>query len=382
MRNPPLILAVDDMQENLEILSDRLKSHGYVVETAKDGEEGLRRVQELKPDLVLLDIMMPKLDGTVVVHKLKEDPALRTIPVILVTARSDTRDIVDGLEAGGDDYLTKPFDHAALLARVRSMLRQKALHDTVQDQARQLADWNTALETRVAQQVEQIERISRLRRLLPPQVADLVVSSADPDTLLSSHRQEVTIVFCDLRGFTAFAERAQPEEVMDVLAAYHAALGELVLAYEGTLERFLGDGLVVLFNDPMPCPDHPERAVRMALEMQARVSELSESWRKSGHQLGFGIGIAQGEATLGRIGFDRRLDYAAIGHVPNLASRLCSQAKSGQVLVSETTFQSVHNTVDGGHIGDLQLKGFGDLVPAYLVTRWRGSETAAVLASR
>ena len=159
-------------------------------------------------------------------------------------------------------------------------------------------------------------------------------------------------------------------------------MGRVLLRAAIYLERFLGDGLVVLFNDPMPCPDHPERAVRMALEMQARVSELTESWRKSGHQLGFGIGIAQGEATLGRIGFDRRLDYAAIGHVPNLASRLCSHAKSGQVLVSETTFQAIRNTVDGGHFGDLQLKSLEDLVPAYLVTRWRGSETAAVLASR
>jgi adenylate cyclase len=164
---------------------------------------------------------------------------------------------------------------------------------------------------------------------------------------------------------------------MAVLAAYHAALGKLVLTYEGTLERFLGDGLVVLFNDPMPCPDHPERAVRMALEMQARVSELTESWRKSGHQLGFGIGIAQGEATLGRIGFDRRLDYAAIGRVPNLASRLCSKAKSGQVLVSERAFHSVRDNVDGGHLGDLQLKGLRDPVPAYLVTRWLGPDAAA-----
>jgi class 3 adenylate cyclase len=377
VRDPPLILVVDDMPENIEILSLRLEANGYHVESAGDGEEGLRRAREIKPDLILLDIMMPKLDGISFVRELKKDPDLRTIPVILVTAKSDTRDIVLGLEAGGDDYLTKPFDHAALLARVRSMLRQKTLHDTVQDQARQLAEWNTALQSRVAEQVEQIERIGRLRRLLPPQVADLVVSSANHETLLDSHRQEISVVFCDLRGFTAFAERAQPDEVMAVLGAYHETLGELVFAYEGTLERFLGDGLVVLFNDPIPCPNHPERAVRMALDMQARVSELTEKWRKSGHELGFGIGIAQGEATLGRIGFDRRLDYAAIGRVPNLASRLCSTAGAGQVLVSERTFQSVRTKVVGGHLGDLQLKGFGELVPAYLVTGWRGSDPAA-----
>ncbi len=371
MRDPPLILAVDDTPENLEILSVRLEANGYRVETAEDGEEGLRCARVLEPDLILLDIMMPKMDGFAVVRELKQDPALCTIPVILVTARSDTRDIIQGLEAGGDDYLTKPFDHAALVARVRSMLRQKALHDTVLDQARQLAEWNTALEARVAEQVDQLDRIGRLRRLLPPQVADLVVSSADHESLLDSHRREVTVVFCDLRGFTAFAEQTDPEEVMAVLAAYHAALGNLVLSYEGTLERFLGDGLVVLFNDPMPCPDHPKRAVRMALEMQARVGELTEIWRQSGHQLGFGIGIAQGEATLGRIGFDRRLDYAAIGRIPNLASRLCSEAKSGQVLLSERAFLSVSSSVDGGHLCDLQLKGITNLVPAYLVNSWR-----------
>jgi adenylate cyclase len=371
LREPPLILAVDDTPENLEILSVRLEANGYEVQTAEDGEEGLARARALEPDLILLDIMMPKLDGIAVVRALKQDPKLKAIPVILVTAKSDTRDIVEGLDAGGDDYLTKPFEHAALLARVRSMLRQKALHDTVQDQARELAEWNTALEGRVAEQVDQIERIGRLRRFLPPQVADLVVSAADPETLLGSHRREVTVAFCDLRGFTAFAEKAEPEEVMAVLADYHAALGELILAHEGTLERFLGDGLLVLFNDPLPCPDHPERAVRMALEMQARVAELAQGWRRSGHQLGFGIGIAQGEATLGRIGFDRRLDYAAIGRIPNLASRLCSEAKAGQVLVSERVFRSVEPKVEAAHAGQLALKGLAEPVPAYEVRGWR-----------
>lgn len=378
MRETPLILAVDDTPENLEILCVRLEANGYEVATAADGEEGLARARALEPDLILLDIMMPKLDGISVVRELKADARLRSIPVILVTAKADTRDVVQGLDAGGDDYLTKPFEHAALLARVRSMLRQKALHDTVQDQARQLAEWNTALEERVAEQVDQIERIGRLRRFLPPQVADLVVSSGDQGMLLDSHRQEVTVVFCDLRGFTAFAEKASAEAVMAVLAEYHAALGELILAYEGTLERFLGDGLLVLFNDPLPCPDHPERAVRMALDMQARVAVLVEGWRAAGHQLGFGIGIAKGEATLGRIGFDRRLDYAAIGRIPNLASRLCSEAKAGQVLVSEPVFRSVERRVEAGHLGDLALKGFQGPVPVYEIRAW--SELAAAPA--
>ena len=285
MRDTPLILAVDDTPENLEILQVRLEANGYEVATAADGEEGLERARALEPDLILLDIMMPKLDGIAVVRLLKGEPRLKTIPVILVTAKADTRDVVQGLDAGADDYLTKPFEHAALLARVRSGLRQKALHDTVQEQARELAEWNTALERRVAEQVGEIERIGRLRRFLPPQVADIVVSSADPEAMLGSHRQEVTVVFCDLRGFTAFSEKAEPDAVMAVLSEYHAALGELILAYEGTLERFLGDGVLVLFNDPIPCPDHPGCAVRMALDMQARVRTLAEGWARAGHEL-------------------------------------------------------------------------------------------------
>lgn len=377
LRDPPRILAVDDTPENLEILQLRLASQGYEVVTAVDGEEGLERARELTPDLILLDIMMPKLDGIAVVRELKRDEALRFIPVILVTAKADTRDVIEGLDAGGDDYLTKPFEHSALLARVRSMLRQKALTDTVQAQAatlaaqtRELADFNAELEARVAAQVGEIERIGRLRRFLPPQVVDLVVASGESDALLDSHRRDVSVVFCDLRGFTAFAETAEPEEVMAVLREYHAALGELILRYEATLERFVGDGLLVLFNDPMPCPDHPQRAVRMALDMRDRIGGLADVWRRSGHHLGFGIGIAQGYATLGRIGFDERLDYAVIGTIPNLASRLCGEAKAGQVLVSQRLFGSVERDVEAADVGEFQLKGFQKPVRAYEVVRW------------
>ena len=236
MHDPPRILAVDDTPENLEILRMRLEANGYEVVTAADGEEGLAKARELEPDLILLDIMMPKLDGISVVRLLKQDISLQAIPVILVTAKADTRDVVEGLDAGGDDYLTKPFEHQALLARVRSMLRQKALHDTVasqtqllQDQAAQLSDWNRSLEQTLAEQVIEIERMGRLRRFLPEQVADLILAAGNGDTLLQSHRREVTVVFCDLRGFTAFAETAEPEEVMAVLSEYHACLGEQII---------------------------------------------------------------------------------------------------------------------------------------------------------
>ena len=213
MRDPPLILAVDDVPDNLEIVRLRLESQGYRVATAADGVEALERMREFEPDLVLLDVMMPRLDGIEVVRTMRADPALHATPVILVTAKSDTRDVIEGLDAGGDDYLTKPFEHAALLARVRSMLRQKRLHDQVEQQAKALEKWNQTLTERVAAQVGEIARMSRLRRFLLPQVVDVVLSAGE-DTVLATHRREATLVFCDLRGFTAFAETAEPEEVM------------------------------------------------------------------------------------------------------------------------------------------------------------------------
>jgi adenylate cyclase len=379
LHDPPLILAVDDTPENLEILLMRLEANGYEVATAADGEEGLEKARSLKPDLILLDIMMPKLDGISVVRMLKDDPSLRSIPVILVTAKADTRDVVEGLNAGGDDYLTKPFDHRALVARVRSMLRQKALHDTVEDQARRLADqaaklavWNRSLEQTVAEQVAEIERMTRLRRFLPAQVADLIVAAGKSDALLQSHRREVTVVFCDLRGFTAFAETAEPEEVMTVLGEYHSCLGDLIVRQGGTLERFVGDGLLVVFNDPLSCADHTEKAVCMAARMRDAIDEHAEQWRKRGYLLGFGIGIARGHATIGQIGFDQRSDYAVIGTVPNHAARLCERAKPRQILVSQRVFCAVEQLVESVPVGELSLKGFHRPMPAYEIVRWLG----------
>jgi adenylate cyclase len=365
MRDAPLILAVDDTPQNLSLLTRRLQSQGYMVATAADGEEALTRVAELVPDLVLLDVMMPKLDGIETVRRLKADAAYRHIPVILVTAKSDPRDVVEGLDAGGDDYLTKPIDHAALLARVRSMLRIKMLHDTVQDQARELAEWNRLLEQRVAEQVEQIARMGRLRRFLPPQVADLVVAGRGGMDPLESHRRDVTVVFGDLRGFTSFAETAEPEEVIAVLREYHAAVGDIVMQYEGTLERFVGDGVLVLFNDPLPQRDHTERAVRMSLKMRECIQILAEGWRKRGHDLGFGVSVARGHATLGSVGFEHRLEYSVIGTVPNLACRLCSEARPGQILLTQRVFACLRDTIEAVLIGDLQLKGFQKPVPAF-----------------
>jgi class 3 adenylate cyclase len=295
---------------------------------------------------------------------LRSDPSVGFVPIILVTARADSKDVVAGLEAGADEYLTKPVDQQALIARVRSMLRVKELHDRTKQQAAELAAWNDALERRVAEQVIQIERASRLKRFLSPQVADLVLASATMEAL-QSHRREITVVFCDLRGFTGFAEIAEPEEVMAILREYHATLGALIHQFEGTLERFVGDGVLVLFNDPIPCPDPCLRAARMAAAMRARLAELAVRWRASGHSLGFGVGIAHGYATLGTIGFEGRSDYSAIGTVVNLAARLCAEADDGQILVDRKVRAALGDTASLEPAGDLTLKGLHRAVPAF-----------------
>jgi adenylate cyclase len=368
MHDPPRILVVDDNEANLDIAKMRLESQGYEVITAEDGEAALVRVAEMAPDLLLLDIMMPKLDGIEVTRRLKADPSLPFIPVILLTAKADSKDVVAGLDAGGDDYLIKPFDHAALVARVRSMLRIKALHDQVQEQATELDAWNKKLEERVAAQIREIERIGRLKRFLAPQIAEMIISSGD-ESILESHRRDIVVLFCDMRGFTAFAETAEPEDVMAVLREYHAALGPLTHRHEGTLDRFAGDGLMVLFNDPVPCPDPAVRAVRLAVAMREAVAALSLGWARRGHRIGFGVGIAQGYATIGRIGFEGRSDYSAIGTVANLAARLCSEAQDGQILISERVAAAVEDIAALEPIGEVQLKGLARPVAARNVHR-------------
>jgi adenylate cyclase len=357
MRTPPRILVVDDNPSNVDILRARLATHGYEILTAADGEEALVAVREHQPDLILLDVMMPKLDGIEVCRRIRADASLPFIPIVLVTAKSDPKDVVMALEAGGDEYLTKPVDQTALVARVKSMLRIKALQDTVQE-------WNRTLEQRVAEQLAQLERLGRLKRFFSPQLAELILAGGAEDPL-KSHRREITVVFLDLRGFTAFAETSEPEEIMSVLREYHAEMGQMILAHEGTLERFAGDGMMVFFNDPVPVPDPAARAVRMIVAMRGRLAELTVKWRKRGFELDFGAGIAQGYATIGAVGFEGRWDYGAIGTVTNLAARLCGEAKPGQVLIAQRVLASVEELVEVESVGELQLKGLLKSVPAY-----------------
>jgi adenylate cyclase len=366
MHNPPRILIVDDNETNRDILVTRLATHGYELTQAADGEEALAAAKEQLPDLILLDIMMPKLDGVEVCRRLKGDPNLPFMPIILVTAKADSKDVVTGLEAGADEYLTKPIDQLALVARVKSVLRLKELHDKVRAQADDLASWNRTLEQRVEQQLSEIERVSRLKRFLSPQVTELILSSGD-DKVLESHRRAITVLFCDLRGFTAFSETAEPEEVMSVLREYHAVLGTLVHKYQGTLERFAGDAILVLFNDPLPLPDPSGQAVQMAVDMREQVAKVLVKWRKLGHDLGFGVGIAHGYATLGRIGFEGRFDYGAVGSVVNLAARLCSDAKDGQILIDSKVQAAIEASAATEDAGELTLKGFHRPIRAFNV---------------
>jgi len=364
VRTPPRVLIADDNAANVRIMRTRLAADGYEVVTAGDGEQALAVAHEAEPDLILLDIMMPKVDGIEVCRRLKARPNPSFVPIILVTAMTDAKDIVAGLEAGADEYLTKPVDHAALAARVRSMLRIKALHDTVAEQADEIARWNATLEKRVAEQVAELERMGRLKRFFSPQLADAIVSGGAEDPL-RPHRREITVVFLDLRGFTAFAEMSEPEEVSEVLEAYHAEVGHVIVAHEGTLERFTGDGMMVFFNDPVQVANPEERALRMADAMRERIRVLRAEWRRRGWDLDLGMGIAKGYATIGAIGFEGRRDYAAIGSVTNLAFRLCTEASPGQILISQRIYAAVPDLVDAKEVGPLHLKGFHRPVVAY-----------------
>ncbi len=364
------LLVVDDMPMNVKMLADVLTFKGYRVVTAAGGNEGLAKVVSEKPDLVLLDVMMPDLDGYAVCRAIRAKPETAILPVVMITALDPATERVKGLEAGADDFLSKPINQPELLARVRSLLRIKEFHDQIQAQARELAEWNRTLEQRVAEGVREIEQMGRLKRFLSPQIADLIVSGTlgrSADDPLKSHRREITVVFLDLRGFTAFTETADPEEVMGVLQEYHHEMGRVIMAHNGTIEHFAGDGIMIFFNDPVVIENPAAQAVHMAIRMQADFARLAQIWKKRGYDLDLGIGIAQGYATLGTIGFEGRRDYGAIGSVTNLAARLCSDAKAGQILVSQRVFGFVEDLVAAEPVGELSIKGFHKPVPAFNV---------------
>jgi class 3 adenylate cyclase len=334
--------------------------------TAAGGSAALGVLAGTPVDLVLLDVMMPDLDGYAVLQRLKTDPALRDIPVLMISALDELQSVVRCIQLGAEDYLSKPFDPVLLQARIGACLEKKRLHDQEARHRRELAEWNQTLERRVAEQVAQLDRLGRLKRFFSPQLAELIVAGGADDPL-KTHRREVTVVFVDLRGFTAFAETAEPEEVMSVLREYHAAMGRLILEHEGTLERFTGDGMMIFFNDPVEVPNPAERAIRMAVAMRDLIAGLAARWRKRGWDLALGVGIAQGYATIGAIGFEGRMDYGAIGTVTNLASRLCGEARGGEILVSSRVAAAVEDLIDAEETGPLTLKGLARPVPTWSV---------------
>ncbi len=359
------ILVVDDTPANVKLLVDVLTVKGYAVTAAVSGEEALAKVAQDPPDLVLLDIMMPGLSGYEVCQRLRANPETALLPVVLCTSLDPQQERIKGIEAGADDFLSKPINRPELLARVKSLLRIKTLQDEVKAQAAQIAQWNLTLEQRVQEQVGQIDRLGRLKSFFSPQLAEAIVAGGQ--AMLKTHRREISVVFIDLRGFTAFTDQAEPEEVMEMLHAFHAAMGRIVLEHGGTLERFAGDSVMVFFNDPVVMERPAEAAVRMALAMQQAFPALGAEWRKRGFELGLGCGIAQGYATLGQIGFEGRWDYAAIGSVTNLAARLCAEASGGQVLVERKIMSKVEAMVDATALGPLTFKGFRQPVDAFSV---------------
>jgi class 3 adenylate cyclase len=334
------ILVVDDTPQNVKLLADLLGAKGYSVTTAANGEQALQSIAKAPPDMVLLDVMMPGLSGYDVCRKIRDNPATALLPVVLVTSLDPHQERVKGLEAGADDFLSKPINQPELFARVRSLLRVKRLQD---------------------------ERLARLKSFFSPQLAE-AIAAGKGDELLKTHRREITVEFFDLRGFTAFTDESEPEEVMELLRAYHGALGPLVLEQGGTLERFAGDAVMVFFNDPIPVENPAERAMRTAVATCQAFVPIAEHWKKrGGFELGVGVGIAQGYATLGAIGFEGRWDYAAIGNVTNLAARLCSEAKAGQILVDRKTHAALEASFVFSPVGPLNLKGFDKPVPAFAV---------------
>jgi adenylate cyclase len=370
-----VLLVVDDLPANRRLMQAILTPHGYEVVEAESGERALEVLAEGRTDLVLLDLLMPGLDGHETCRRIRANPDTAYLPVVMVTA-SGPGEKIRAIDAGADDFINKPLDQAELLGRVRSLLRVKRYHDTVVTQAAELARWNEQLEARVAAQVERLERYGALRRFFSPQITRLLLDQGD-DSFLTSHRREITAVFCDLRGFTSFAETSDPEEVMSVLAAYHRSLGDLVFRHEGTLEHFAGDGLLVFFNDPVPIPDAPARAVRMAVQMREAVAELAVGWHRLGYHLGFGVGISRGFATLGRIGFEGRYDYGAVGTVTNLAARLSAQAADGQILVSQRVMVGAEEVAHGREVGQLELRGFSRPLVAYEIVGLSDNEVPA-----
>lgn len=350
------VAVIDDEPRNVKLLSDQLENVGYQVKTGLDGSEAVTLAHDFDPHVLLLDVVMPGMSGYEVCQQLKGNELTAIIPIVLVTGLDPAEERIKGLDAGADDFLTKPVSPAELLARVRSLVRVKSLFEQVKEKSAELEILNDELEQRVQTQVEQIQRLGRLRRFLSPHVADMVVSETEHD-YLASHRRDIAILFCDLRGFTAFSESTSADNAISVLGEYHHVLGELISGYDATIDHRAGDGMMVFLNDPIVIDRPAVRAIELAMDMRSRVQRLLPGWSRFGSQLGFGIGVSYGPATIGLVGYADRFDYAASGRFVNLASRLCDVARDGQILVTGRVMSELGPEFVGERVPDISMPG-------------------------
>jgi adenylate cyclase len=348
------VLVVDDDPLNRQLLSMSIGHLGHEVIEAANGLEAIDALGEHDVDVVLTDIEMPAMDGYALLQHRHEDDRLRAIPFIVISGVDEMASVIRCIGLGAEDYLPKPFDPVLLHARLGASLDRKRMTDELHQLNEHLAD-------RVDEKVAEVERLNSLRRFVSPQLAEAL--AAGGEEILASHRREITAFFCDLRGFTAFSETAEPEEVMDVLNEFHHAVGPMIFEHDGTIAQFTGDGMLVFFNDPVTLEDPAWNAVRLAVAMRDRTADLTAEWKRRGHDLQLGIGIAVGYATCGEIGFDRRTEYTAIGTVVNLSARVCAIAAGGQILVTNKVLAAVEERVESIPMGDVEFKGLSRPVP-------------------
>jgi adenylate cyclase len=358
------VLVVDDDPLNRTMLAMSLGNAGYAVLEAGNAREGLAvlDVEGDRIDVVLTDIEMPVMDGYAFLEHRHGNERLKAIPFIVISGVEEMASIIACIKLGAEDYLPKPFDPVLLHARIGACVEKKRMTD-------ELRDLNEHLAERVDEKVREVERLTMLRRFVSPQLAEAIASGGE--SILASHRREITVLFCDLRGFTSFSETAEPEEVMAVLREFHEAVGPMIFDYDGTIAQFTGDGMLVFFNDPVKLDDPSWNAVQLAVDMRERTAELSTAWRRRGHELTLGIGIAVGFATCGEIGFEGRTEYTAIGTVVNLAARLCGQAQGGEVLAAERVVAALGDAVVTEPAGEIELKGMARPVAIHRVMSLR-----------
>ena len=351
---PATVLIVDDDPLNRAMLAMSITALGHQVIEAGNGREAIALLGSQPVDVVLTDIEMPEMDGYALLSHRQQDDRLKTIPFIVISGVDEMSSVISCIQSGAEDYLPKPFDPVLLHARLGALLDKKRMTD-------ELRVLNEQLGRRVDEKVREVERLNTLRRFVSPQLAEAIADGGEG--ILASHRREITVLFCDLRGFTSFAETAEPEEVMDVLREFHHAVGPMIFEHRGTIAQFTGDGMLVFFNDPIQCDDPAWQAVQLAVAMRDRTAELSQHWRRRGYELELGIGIAVGFATCGEIGFDGRTEYTAIGTVVNLAARICGVAAGGQILVTQRIHTAVDDRAVINSLGEMEFKGLSRPVP-------------------